>query len=198
MIKRKAFFGFLPILFLFLVIPVAAQGRRWQMQPYTDIGLTEDQLNKIQELRIAFQKEILPLRMELIAGYLELDNLYMQDADQNKIDAKIDELDQMELEFDKQFSAHQQQIRGLLTDNQKVMFDRFGGLGMGFGLRLGYGAGFARGGGLRLGRTAGWNRGLGYGRGFNRWWGRGRGMGYGYPNYQRGRRCYFFTGWRFR
>jgi len=51
---------------------------------------------------------------------------------------KIAELDQMELELDKQFETHQQQISTLLTDEQRVLFDRFGGLGMGPGFGMGY------------------------------------------------------------
>jgi len=172
MIKSKVLIVFLPILILLLVVPASAQGRRWQAQPYNFIDLTEEQLAAIQEQQMAFQKDILSLRTTLMAGYMELDNLYMQNAEQPRIDGKIAELDQMELELDKQFEIHQQQISALLTDEQKVLFDRFGGLGMGpafgMGAGAGYGGGWARGGGYGAGYGGGWARGAGRGA-----WGRG-------------------------
>ncbi len=191
MIKSKVLIVFLPILILTLAIPASAQGQRWQAQPYNFLDLTEEQMAAIQEQRLAFQKDILSLRTQLMTGYMELDNLYLQNAEQPKIDGKIAELDQMELEFDNQFEAHQQQISALLTDEQKVLFDRFGGLGMGPAFGMGYGAGYgrgmARGGGYGMGYGAGYGRGMarggGYGMGYGAGYGRGaawsgrRGMG---------------------
>jgi len=171
MIKSKVLIVFLPILILLLVVPASAQGRRWQAQPYNFIDLTEEQLAAIQEQQMAFQKDILSLRTTLMAGYMELDNLYMQNAEQPRIDGKIAELDQMELELDKQFEIHQQQISALLTDEQKVLFDRFGGLGMGAG------AGYGMGAGAGYGMGAGAGYGMGYGAGYGRGWARGAGRG---------------------
>jgi hypothetical protein len=147
-------------------VPAAAQGQLWQDEAYSILDLTEEQFAAIQEQRLAFQKEILSLQTKLQTGYMELDNLYLQNSEQDKIDAQAAELDRMELELDERFEAHQQQIRGLLTDEQKVLFDRFGGLGMGpdfgmgygVGLGRGYGAGYGRGGGRGMGRGA-WGRG---------------------------------------
>lgn len=196
MIKSKVLIVFLPILILTLAIPASAQGLRWQAQPYNFLDLTEEQMAAIEEQRLAFQKDILSLRTQLMAGYMELDNLYLQNAEQPKIDGKIAELDQMELEFDNQFEAHQQQISALLTDEQKVLFDRFGGLGMGPAFGMGYGAGYGRGAAWSGRRGMGMSPayGMGYGRaparGINRgvaragaWNARGfgRGMGYNFP-----------------
>jgi hypothetical protein len=166
MINRLILSILLPILIVLSAVPASAQGRRWQAQPYDVLELTEDQLAAIQEQRLAFQKEILSLRTDLMSGYMELDNLYLQDADQGKIEGKLAELDQMEKELDKRFDTHQQQIRSLLTDEQQVLFDRFGGLGMGPAFGMGYGAGYGRAWGRGAGR-AGWGRGAarGYGRG---------------------------------
>jgi hypothetical protein len=181
MIKSKVLIVFLPILILTLAIPASAQDLRWQAQPYNFLDLTEEQMAAIQEQRLAFQKDILSLRTQLMAGYMELDNLYMQNAEQQKIEGKIAELDQMELEFDNQFEAHQQQISALLTDEQKVLFDRFGGLGMGPAFGMGYGAGYGRGMGYGAGYGRGMARGGGYGMGYGAGYGRGmaRGGGYG-------------------
>lgn len=190
-------FVFLLFLILFLVIPVSAQDRRGMTQPYGYIDLTSDQLTKIQELELAFQKDIFPLRTKLMTGYMELDNLHIQYADQKKIEIKLNELDRMESELDKKYMVYQQQIRSLLTDEQKVMFDRSGGLDMGAGRFGGLGGEYGRGQGMRYGQAGGlvgeYGRGLGmrygqagglgmrYGRGvginsgFGRNWGRGRG-----------------------
>ncbi|MGB2906565.1 MAG: hypothetical protein WBB73_05665 [Candidatus Aminicenantaceae bacterium] len=162
MIKSKILIVFLPILILLLVVPASAQSRRWQVQPDNFLNLSEEQMAAIQEHQLAFQKDILSLRTTLMAGYMDLDNLYLQNAEQPKIESKIAELDQMELELDKQFEIHQQQISTLLTDEQRVLFDRFGGLGMGPGFGMGYGVGYGAGYG------GGWARGAGRGA-----WGRG-------------------------
>ena len=133
-----------------------------------------------------------------MTGYMDLDNLYMQDADQQKTETTIAELERMESELDKKFMAHQQQIREMLTDTQKVMFDRFGGLGIGFGRGMGYNKGVGSGWRSGVGRATGWNRGIGYARGSSRGWGRGRGMGFRCPWYRMGGRYNFSQGWRFR
>jgi hypothetical protein len=160
-------FVLLPILTLSLLVPAAAQDQLRQDEVYGILDLTEEQFAAIQEQRLAFQKEILSLQTKLQTAYMELDNLYLQNAEQDKIDAQTAELDRMELELDKRFEVHQQQIRGLLTDEQKVLFDRFGALGMGPDFGMGYGVGLGRGYGAAYGRGYG----AGYGRGA---WGRGR------------------------
>lgn len=172
MIKRIFLAIFLPLLMLALTIPVFAQAGTWTPQSDGIVDLSEEQLVQIQELRIAFQKDILALRMDINTGYMELDKLFMQNADQETIDAKGSALEMLEMELDKAYDTHQQQIRTLLTDEQKVIFDEFGGLGMGVGLGGGYGMGYG------AGNAAAWGR----GRGMNRAgaWNRGRGAGTGY------------------
>jgi hypothetical protein len=176
MIKRIFLAIFLPLLMLALTIPVFAQGGRPIPQSNDVVDLSEEQLVQVQELRIAFQNEILPKRIEINTGYMELDNLYMQNADQETIDAKGSALEMLEMELDKAYDTHQQQIRALLTDKQKVIFDQFGGLGMGVGLGGGYGLGYGAGNAAALGRGRGMNRAGAWNRG------RGAGTGYGRVN----------------
>ncbi len=170
MINNKFFFVFLTFFTFALAVPAAAQVQPWPDEAYNVLDLSEEQLAIIQEHRLAFQKEILSLRTTLMTEYMELDNLYLQNEEQSNIETKIAELEQMELELDDRFDAHQQQIRGLLTDEQKVLFDRFGGLGMGPEYGMGYGMGYGAGPGR--GYSVGYGRGYGagYGRGA---WGRG-------------------------
>lgn len=177
-------------------MPGQAQ-RYWQqrMRPGFGMDLTEEQISQIQEMRLAFHKEILPLQSQIQTHYLELRGLYLKDTEQEKIDAKLAQIDKLEQDLDEKFLAHQNQVRELLTDEQKAVFDRWGGLGLGMG-----GMGFGMGPRMRGGRGfAGFNRGLArsFGRGFDRGFSRGagrawmRGMGRGY-------RCPWYRPERFR
>jgi len=191
---------------LITALPGWSQTRWTGARTAYDLDLTEEQLAKIQDLRMAFQKEILPLNLELNKMDMELDSLMYQNKDQTQIDAKLKAVTQLEDELEKRFLAHQDQIRGLLTDKQKVLFDEFGGLGMGpaMGIELGFGRGnfaynrFGRSGrmgygsGYRMGQgRGGYVRGAGLVRGRSldrRGYGaRGIGRGYYCPNYRRGR-----------
>ncbi len=158
MLKRNFLAITIPVLIFGLALPLTAQGRRWNSQPAGALDLSDEQLVQIQELRIAFQKEILPLRNDIRIGYMELNQLHMQGAEQEKITAKDNALEKLEMELDKIHDSHQLQIRELLTDEQKVVFDEFGGLGMGIAYGGGYGMGF------RSGNAAAWGRGRGMGR----------------------------------
>ncbi len=164
MLKRNFTAIIIPVLVIGLALPITAQGRRWKPQPAGALDLSEEQLIQIQELRITFQKEILPLRNDIRIGYMELNQLHLQDAEQEKITSKGEALEKLEMELDIIHDSHQQQIRGLLTDEQKVIFDRIGGLEK--GLRSGRG--------FRMGNSA-WERGRGMNRA--RAWDRGKGMG---------------------
>jgi Spy/CpxP family protein refolding chaperone len=172
----------------------AQQNRQTVVDPYYDYGLnlTSEQLTRIQELRLEFQKDILSSRMQLQTHYVELRTMYMNETDQAKIEAKIDQIDKSELELEKKWMDHQAQIRNLLTDEQKVIFDRWGGLGLGWGMMGGRGLGRGLGMGPGMGWGRGWGRGFGPGwsRGWGRSWARGWNQGWG-----RGMGRGFFSGW---
>jgi hypothetical protein len=184
------------------------------------MDLTEEQLAKIQDFRLAFHKAILPLQSTIQTHYLQLRTLYAKNTEQGIIDEKIAQIDKLEIEMEQMFMDHQEQVRNLLTDEQKALFDQWGGLGlgmagMGFGMGpgMGYGRGFGRGFGAGFGRGfgrgfggygrgyAGYGRGYaGYGRGYagyGRGWFRGQGMGRGYwcPWFQQ-RRSFRPFNWR--
>jgi Spy/CpxP family protein refolding chaperone len=188
--KGIIIFGVLIAFVLISAMPGQAQ-RYWQQgaRPGYGLDLTEEQFAKIQDMRLEFQKELLPLRTKLQTLYLELRGLSFKDADQAKMDAKTQQIDELEMEMEKMFTAHQNQIRDLLTDEQKTVFDRWGGLGLGMGPAAGYGRGYGRG----------WSRGAGrnWGRGMGRGWSRSPGMGRGYwcPWFQQ-RRSYWRRNWR--
>jgi adenylosuccinate synthase len=117
---------------------------------------------RIEEMRFQFEKEILPLETKLQTHYSELRLMYAKNQEQAKIDAKLNQIDKMEIELERRFEAHQMNIRNLLTDEQKMLFDQEGGFGMGLGMDYG------RGYGQYYGR--GYGRGPGMGRGFRCPW----------------------------
>jgi hypothetical protein len=164
-------FKFILVLSLGLLFLLSSLSFAQNQRSYTTgvVDLTEEQLLKIEELRLAFQEELLPLRSRLRTGYMELDLMEAKAEDPKKIDAKFAELTELENEIEKRYLAHDQEIRELLTDEQKVLFDRWGGLGLG----MGYGPGWNRGHGYS--RGASWGRGRGFGRGAA--WSRGAGRG---------------------
>lgn len=177
----------------------AQQQRLLRMSPFYDFGLTSEQINKIEEMELKFQQEVLPFETDLEEQYLELRRMIAQNEERAKIDAKFEQIDKLEIELDQRYQAHQMKIRGLLTDEQKMLYDQQGGFGMGLGLGygrghgLGYGPGYGRGYGRYYGRGYGPGFGRGYGPGYGRGYGleysRGYGLGYGRgyaPYYDRG------------
>ena len=63
---------------------------------------------------------------------LSLDTLMAKGADQRRIDAQIKTLNEVDMELKKKYLGYQNQIRNLLNVEQRVIFDRFGGLGRGW------------------------------------------------------------------
>jgi hypothetical protein len=158
-----------------------AQVRRYSRGYAGAIDLTDEQLERIEDLRLAFQKEILELETKWRKIDLELEALSLKGQD---MDAKLKELDGLEVEMDKKWEEQQAKVRSVLTEEQKVLFDRYGGLGLGPGPGGGYLAA------PRWGLRPGAGRGLGYGyapgagrgvRGYGRYsrYGRGYGAGMG-------------------
>jgi hypothetical protein len=195
--KGIMIFGILIAFVLISALPGQAQ-RYWRQgaRPGIGLDLTEEQLAKIQDMRLEFQKECLPLRTKLQSLYLELRSLSFKNTEQAKLDAKSAQIDELELELEKMFTTHQTQIRDLLTDEQKALFDQWGGLGLGM---AGMGFGMGQGMGYGRGYGRGWNRGprRDWGRGMGRAWTRGPGMGRGYwcPWFQQ-RRSFRPFNWR--
>lgn len=198
--RRGIIFGFALGFILLSSFPGFAQ-RYWRMTSPYDLNLTEPQLIRIQEMRLEFQKETLNLRARFQTLYLELETLYLKNADQETIDAKIAQMNKIDLDLEEHFQTHISEVREVLTDEQKILYDRFGGLGLGPGGLGGLGAGMGRG--FAAGRAAGLGRGmgLGYGRGYGRGMrignsripGRGMMMN---PALGRGMRCPYFYYWQ--
>lgn len=95
-------------------------------------NLTEDQKQKIDQLDLAFDKTTLPYHNDIREKEAHLQTLLTQDnADMNQINKTIDDIGTLRTKIRKERVATDLKIRGLLTDDQKVVFDMRGrGRGM--------------------------------------------------------------------
>lgn len=90
-------------------------------------NLTEDQKTKIKSLQLTHFKEIRPLKNQL--GELKAKERTLTSVDKpdmKAINANIDEITKVQNEIMKARESHHQQIRALLTDEQRVYFDMHG------------------------------------------------------------------------
>jgi Spy/CpxP family protein refolding chaperone len=124
--------------------------------------LTEDQQNKMDALRVNHLKEMKDFRNQMNELRARKHTLQTSDnVDLKEINAVIDKMTAVHNQMMKQSAKHRQEIRSLLTDEQKVYFDsrpmRGERNGRGHGRRNGYrdGSGFGQG------------NGQGYGKGIN-------------------------------
>lgn len=89
--------------------------------------LSDDQMEGIQKVKTAFLKEIMPIENELDIRQAELKALNAGDkVDLNAVNKKIDEISVLEAKIMKKHAAHRQEIRKLLNDEQKIIFDQKG------------------------------------------------------------------------
>lgn len=100
--------------------------------------LTDEQEQKISDLRMAHMKEMNSYRSDLSIKRAELQKLQTaDDADMNKINSKIDEIGKIKTEMSKSRAAHLQNVRALLTDEQRVFFDSGHNHRKGQGMKMG-------------------------------------------------------------
>jgi len=92
------------------------------------LGLNAEQKTQMEKLRTAHLKEVLPIKNQLDIKRAELKALETADkADLNAINKKIDELSALRTEIRKKKAAHRQDIRKMLTDEQRIKFDMAAG-----------------------------------------------------------------------
>jgi len=87
-------------------------------------NLSAEQAAKIQKLKIEHHKALLALQTDLKTKRLDLHQMTMESADQKKLEAKIDELAKAGADIQKKRLAQRNEIRSLLTDEQKKLFDK--------------------------------------------------------------------------
>lgn len=107
-----------------------------EMLCQSELNLSDQQEEELQKMRLDFQKEMLPLKTELQTKMLELRQLRLENAETNKINAKIDEIARTRAEIQKKAYAHHLEVRKILTEEQKRIFDN---MGAHFGTHMGSG-----------------------------------------------------------
>ena len=87
-------------------------------------GLTTEQSAKLKEMKMAHYKEVQPVKNQLQELRAKQHTLTTAEkADMKAINANIDEITKLENTLMKARAAHIQQVRALLTDEQRMMFD---------------------------------------------------------------------------
>ncbi len=88
------------------------------------LELTADQQTKIEALHLSLQKELLPIKNQLKEKKAHLNTLMTAEkADMTAINTTIDEIGAFKVQIMKKEAAHKQEIRKLLTDEQRIKFD---------------------------------------------------------------------------
>ncbi len=128
------------------------------------LNLTEDQQNKMNEMRVAHMKAVQPVRDQLLELKTHQRTLMnAENADQKAINKNIDEMTKLENKLMKVGSEFQLKVKNILTDEQKVLMQsrqgRFGNYGQGMNRGRGRGPGMMNNN--RPGRSSGF-----YGYGF--------------------------------
>ena len=133
------------MLLLFTAFQVNAQRNYEKFEQRSDrmqqmLDLTEDQETKIEVLRTAHLKEMLQFRNKLNELIAKEQTLTSADkADMKAINANIDEITSVKNKMMKQQAEHHQNVRSLLTEDQRVIFDSRGfGRGHGYGFKHGH------------------------------------------------------------
>src|SRR5262249_15268700 len=88
-------------------------------------NLTEDQKKKIADIKTPVAKDVLQLNNQLGEKRARLKTLQSADkADQSAINATIDDISKLQAQVMKKRAAERQAIRTVLTDEQRLAFDR--------------------------------------------------------------------------
>jgi len=110
-------------------------------------NLTEEQTAKIEALKTPHMKEMLPLKNQMAEKKAQLTTLTTAEkADMDAINKKIDEIGTLKTQMLKKREAHKQDIRKILSEEQRLMFDMHQGNCKGKG-QMGEGKGMRKGNG---------------------------------------------------
>jgi Spy/CpxP family protein refolding chaperone len=123
------------VLVVALAIPVFAHDRGWGKGRAAGIGpegrqapccenipnLTPEQSAKLKELREQHEKDIMPLKNELIAKRAELRNLWLQsDPDEAAIKAKQQEINDLRNKLQDTMTEYRLEVGKILTPEQRA------------------------------------------------------------------------------
>ena len=113
---------------LILVTGLFGQGRSGfgrEMGWNDDLNLTSEQIKQIDSYRTDFRKTQIDLRADIQKMRLDMqDLLRTDDPNQKAINSQLEKIQAKELAMDKSRIEHHLQVRELLTDDQKALFDQ--------------------------------------------------------------------------
>ncbi len=100
------------------------QGNPGQMMMNRIPNLTEEQKDQIKALRLEMMKKALPVRNLIAEKRARLRSLQTEkNVNLKKVNALIDEIAGLKADIAKMRAAKKQQIRRLLTEEQRIIFD---------------------------------------------------------------------------
>lgn len=104
--------------------------------------LTEEQKEKMKELKLKVMEESLPLKNQLNENKAKYRTLSTaSEVDMKAIDKLVEESGKLETELKKKAAVNHQEIRKILTDEQRIIFDSRTGHRMGERMRRSRGGG---------------------------------------------------------
>ena len=88
------------------------------------LDLTEAQQDQLKTLRLSFREETLPLKNELREKKARMRTLTTaKEADMKAINQLAEEMGELQTNMVKKHLAHRQEVRKILTDEQRILFD---------------------------------------------------------------------------
>lgn len=128
--KKFALFALLIILVTSFTIATAEPrgkpggkdfGHEGRRSPYANLNLTEEQTGKIDAMRESLQKEMAPIRTELIRKRMELNLLWMEDRPEaDKIKAKQLEIRDLKGKMEDRLTDFRLSVNSILTPEQRA------------------------------------------------------------------------------
>ncbi len=94
------------------------QGPHGIMAMAEELGLTDDQKDRLQKMALENQLEMVDKRAAVRKAQIGLKALMLDNANEGKVLAAIDEVARLKADVKKQQYRHRQQMKALLTDEQ--------------------------------------------------------------------------------
>jgi Spy/CpxP family protein refolding chaperone len=96
-------------------------GREGRRSPFSNLNLTEEQQGKIDTLRESLQKEMTPIRTDMIKKRMELNLLWMEDSPEGKIiKFKQKEIRELKGIMENRLTDFRLSVNGILTPEQRA------------------------------------------------------------------------------
>jgi Spy/CpxP family protein refolding chaperone len=96
-------------------------GRDGRRSPFANLNLTEEQQGKIDAMRESLQKEMTPIRTDMIKKRMELNLLWMEDSPEgDKIKAKQKEIRELKGTMEDRLTDFRLSVNSILTPEQRA------------------------------------------------------------------------------